>query len=833
MSILTDPHLCPECRSTLAADATCPGCGLRLTGPTATRLWHTMQTAAVLVEELRRAPVGAPVAIPVPAPDPRSATGDAPPASPTAGLPTAPPVPEQPRKTLPGSSVPVVLFGVGALCLLVAAVVFVAVAWGSLGLGARTTILLAVTASVAAVADHLTRRGLRGAAETFWLITASMVAIDLAAGYSAGLLGFDDLAPRHATAVSGAVLFGLACVAGLRARRTELRELYGVSAAGVCGLLLVTVTEGWDAPNVAVGIAISVVVLTAVALGLRHIGLLTLAIGSASLAVLSWALLLIDGVERADQATIGAWWRGTEGWPLLAAAAFAAVVAGLVRIPVAVRMVAAGAVQIAVATYVLLPESGPDLKLVLGVGVLVAGSLLAALAPRVAAVPAALLAGTGGVAGVLWALQRPLEVIAELPTTAPHDGHNLGLMLPPAYLDVAPWTAVLVCAGALVAAAALTRWLDESVRGVARRSLVVLAPSILGLGVVTGLIETEPTLVVAVAAWSALLLAVAIPAALMRGGWPTATLVMTGYLAVVGLRLAVPSHLLVAALATALAVGLAVAYIRTSAGPATRAATAVGAVVAAGFAATHWPYLVGGAGDAAGLTLAVLAVGVALTAHLTTRSETDRFAVEITGLVLGLAATAFPTDTAIVTLVLTVVGSAAALTATLHRDREDVAWIGVIVLGGAAALRVSSDLVLPELATAPAAALLITVGVRRLLTDPAASSVRVLGSGLTLALLPTLLLVLDDPVSWRSVALGAAAVLLLAVGIGRRWTAPFLAGAGVLAVLAARHLGPVAEAVPRWISLGLLGAVLLAVAVTWESRRRDLAAAERYLGSLR
>jgi hypothetical protein len=76
-------------------------------------------------------------------------------------------------------------------------------------------------------------------------------------------------------------------------------------------------------------------------------------------------------------------------------------------------------------------------------------------------------------------------------------------------------------------------------------------------------------------------------------------------------------------------------------------------------------------------------------------------------------------------------------------------------------------------------------------------------------------------------------VLLLAVGIGRRWTAPFLAGAGVLAVLAARHLGPVAEAVPRWISLGLLGAVLLAVAVTWESRRRDLAAAERYLGSLR
>jgi hypothetical protein len=58
-------------------------------------------------------------------------------------------------------------------------------------------------------------------------------------------------------------------------------------------------------------------------------------------------------------------------------------------------------------------------------------------------------------------------------------------------------------------------------------------------------------------------------------------------------------------------------------------------------------------------------------------------------------------------------------------------------------------------------------------------------------------------------------------------------GALATGVLALRHLQPVAEAVPRWISLGGLGLVLLLVGVTWEARRRNMENAQRYLTALR
>ena len=87
----------------------------------------------------------------------------------------------------------------------------------------------------------------------------------------------------------------------------------------------------------------------------------------------------------------------------------------------------------------------------------------------------------------------------------------------------------------------------------------------------------------------------------------------------------------------------------------------------------------------------------------------------------------------------------------------------------------------------------------------------------------TLLLTLDEPVSTRAAVLGAVAVLALGVGIGQRWAAPFLAGSAVLVVLAVRHLEPVAEALPRWISLGAVGALLL----TLDEVARELRCARR------
>ena len=74
---------------------------------------------------------------------------------------------------------------------------------------------------------------------------------------------------------------------------------------------------------------------------------------------------------------------------------------------------------------------------------------------------------------------------------------------------------------------------------------------------------------------------------------------------------------------------------------------------------------------------------------------------------------------------------------------------------------------------------------------------------------------------------------MLAVGVQLRVAAPFGLGALTTAILALRHLQPVAEAVPRWISLGGLGLALLVVGVTWEARRRNLETAQRYLTALR
>jgi hypothetical protein len=169
----------------------------------------------------------------------------------------------------------------------------------------------------------------------------------------------------------------------------------------------------------------------------------------------------------------------------------------------------------------------------------------------------------------------------------------------------------------------------------------------------------------------------------------------------------------------------------------------------------------------------------------------------------------------------------------LNRDRDGAAWIAVTLLGAATVIRLVEEVQAPEVYTLPAAALLLGAGWWRLGADRELSSMRALASGLTLALVPSLLLTLDDPVSLRGALVAAGGLVALAVGVARHWAAPFLAGAGTTAVLAVRHLGPVVEGLPRWISLGSVGLVLLLVGITWEQRRRDLQGATRYLTALR
>jgi hypothetical protein len=184
-------------------------------------------------------------------------------------------------------------------------------------------------------------------------------------------------------------------------------------------------------------------------------------------------------------------------------------------------------------------------------------------------------------------------------------------------------------------------------------------------------------------------------------------------------------------------------------------------------------------------------------------------------------------------LALTALGAAACLVATVHDDRAAASWLGTVLLGVATVVRVSTDVPAPERWTLPAAVVLLVAGGLRWRADRAVDSWRVLGSGLTLALVPSLLLALDQPVSLRGALVALGGLVTLGAGVRARCAAPFAAGAVTTALLAARHLGPVAEALPRWITLGTVGVVLLAVGVSWESRRRNLAAAGHYLAELR
>jgi hypothetical protein len=139
----------------------------------------------------------------------------------------------------------------------------------------------------------------------------------------------------------------------------------------------------------------------------------------------------------------------------------------------------------------------------------------------------------------------------------------------------------------------------------------------------------------------------------------------------------------------------------------------------------------------------------------------------------------------------------------------------------------------PEAYTLPSALALLVVGVVHLRREREASTMAALTPGLALALVPSLLWVLADPVAVRSTLLGLACLALVVGGVRLRWSAPVVHGAVVGALLVLRLATPVADAVPRWALIGAAGALLVAMGITWEQRVRDARALAGYVRGLR
>lgn len=344
MSRFYDPGRCPDCRAALPVEATaCGSCGLPLRSLTAQRLAAALRQADVMLARLRderaapAAEADAPAVPAAPAPDVASAT-------PRPGW-------------LSGASVAAILLGVGALCTLVAATVFVAVTWGDLSVAARTAMLLGVTALFAAAAIAVTRRGLRGSAEALWLVVAGMFALDLAGARAAGLLGADTFSLATWLTVSGGLLVLAFAGVARWVQATATRALVGAQVVAAAVLVVVWAGRavvwprdiGWFA-------ALAVLALAGMVVVAGRLGLPVLAIAAAGLAALSWAVLAVSAVESAvGQPSLGQLVGQGTGGQLLVAAGFAAAVGCLGALPRLGRIVAAGLALAGAGLLVWLP----------------------------------------------------------------------------------------------------------------------------------------------------------------------------------------------------------------------------------------------------------------------------------------------------------------------------------------------------------------------------------------------------------------------------------------------------------------------------------------------
>ena len=737
---------------------------------------------------------------------------------------------------LPSASVPVVLLTLGGLCLLVAAIVFVAVTWSLLGLTGRTLVLLGFTGVLAAVAVLLTRAGLRGAAETFWLIVAGMLTVDLLAAESAGLAGLDALSVRGTAALVGGALLAMGIGVGAWARGQRLGQLYGVQVVAAIGGLVLCSTNAWAAENPAVGTTIAIPLLAVGFVLLRRLVPWT-AYGLGGLAGLSWLVLLGLGWDRAlEPVGLGGWWADFRGWPLLVAALFTAVVVHLPGVRDELRAIAAGSTLVPLVLLANGPATtGTSTRDVLmACATLLVLGLVTAFAPRVWAQGAATLTGLGVFLTGLLLVAGPWPALL-----ARSSGESTAVDPALATLsDTASWMAVVVALTTVAAAASLLRHVPVPARRDATQLVGTLAPAAIALGGLVLVLELEPPL------WAAVLAAGLATAIAAGAAWWSRDAILAAvagssaaaYLAVVTLYAASSDDLLTALATTGLFLGLVTAGALRELGSTTQVSagltTALGALMG-GWALIAWGLVMESDTEARALVLAAYAGLVGILAAPLTRRTSTRVALECSAALLAVVATSYSGDLEVTAMTLTIVGTAICVIAVSTRDRNSFGWLGAVVLMTATLLRITEDVRAPELYTLPAALLLIAMGAWRMRTDPEASSFRMLGSGLTLTLLPSLLLALDEPVSLRGALIGAAGVLVLGAGIAQRLAAPFVFGAATTGILALRHLEPVADAVPRWLALGALGLLLLLVGITWEARRRNLDDARRYLTALR
>lgn len=801
-----DPALCPACRANVPYAAPhCPHCLLPLTGETAGRLFSTLTLADSLVTQL-----AAHRAVPAPAH-----------VSATSGPATPGPTDDGPTATgLSAASVPRILLGLGATCLLVAAMVFLAVAWSALGVGGRTGVLVLLTAGAGTASGWLAHRDLRAGAEAFAAVGLGLLALDLVGAENAGWLG--AIADEWFLVLAGGVVSSASLAVALLARRTPVQDLLSaqvgaVLGAGVLGAGLTALPEIDTEP----ALLVAVLLTGALAAIADRLDLRTTAVGACLVTGVWWLSLAGSGMVT-DQFTAAHVWGDLAAWPALAAAGVAAGVAVVRGLPVALRVFAAAAAALLVAhvlTAVAYDESGTVVSLVQLAVVAACVALSMALRDPwrwVVAAPAViaglLLAASGSRLGGLAfetllardAWSSPVDVVLAKPDLA----WSWPLLLPAG------------TAGALAAAWLVLRCLEP------RWATTLLAPASVAVAVTASLVPA----LYGVPLWVALSAMLAVAAGMLAHGAASGRVEPTlgaAVLTPVLLGAALASDWLTGGVLLALTVGAALLSRRDD-----ELSLAGDVVVPLAGAGLLWTGLHLADADQVWRGVPIL---IALGAFAVPRPAVGReVPAAVAGAVALMASVTTTTgiDQTWLAIQLTVAGVAVTLSALVNADRRRLAWAGTGLFALAQWVRLEQlGVETVEAYTLPLALVLLAVGTVRLLRGDVSSS-RALGAGLGLALVPSLLQVLVEPVSLRALLLGLACLVLVLAGVAQRWSAPLVSGAVVGTLVVLREAAH-AQVLPQWVVIGLVGTALTVVGVTWEQRLAELRVAGGYLRGLR
>ena len=800
----------------------CPACAVELTGATVADLVTTLRRADSLVDRMRAESAIALSQLHPPVDQQLQA-----PVSLSAALPR-PDLPElaAARSWFAGKSVGVILLILGALCVLAAGAVFIAVAWMLLPLAIRALILILITAGFGLLAQLALRRGLQATAEAMAVIASGMFVLDLAAARRTGLPGLADLATAPYEILAGGLLAAAAGAAAfiVRSRQRWLWSLDAAVALGMTRAALGTLRLSSD-EHALTSVAVAVVA-SLLYVACRRLRLPVAMWSALGLGGVGWLVAVAAGTRSAAENIGGDVGRVAASWPALTVA----LVAGLWSVGLTHAVWRRAAAGLCLLPVLLVFEIvGWSHGWVMGTSVMLVGYVIAALAS--VGVPKAWASAVGGSALVLGAS----AVVGLLPTMvalAARMGLALfgswrgprGLPLDLLDADVAPW---LWPVTAVVVLALLPRVIIGDHR------LSVDQHITAGVFVVT--LGVMPVLYGA-GFWTSMTVLAMVAAILLSLArlWHHDFLLVLGLSLLVIMRICAYYDDLADPLAWTLVAFACLAW----------ALTERRLVVRAGFLAVAGLFALAGAAQWLtfaqvprpfhGLVIVALgSLGFLWSQRLSARAWTRGVGegLSVTWAVAGLAlADSSPSHRA---LEITVAGVAAGITAYLSEDRRRAGWVSGLLLTVASWIRLTDNNVeTVEWYTVPAAAALLVYGVRRLRRDPSESTWRCLGPGMALALTPSLMLALDEPITWRGLFVGFASVALVGLGVQARLAAPFALGVGATGLLALRNIWPVAAFIPRWTLLFVIGGVLLGMGMTWESRVNDVRTAGRYVRGL-